>query len=440
MKNGVLPGLFLACLMFNTAVADELTDEAQRLISANRPKEAYGLLIAQLEQRAGTPEYDLLLGIAALESGLPTQAVFALERVLEVDPENQRARLELARAYYEAGENEASRDEFVNVRNRQVPEDVARTIETYLTEIDSRLSGSGRRHSFYLQATAGYDSNVNSATDSSTVAVPAFGNLVFTLDDTARELDSGFYQIEGGAGFSSMLPGRENMNVFGNIKAFYRPAWNQHNFDTGAADAQLGLRFAAGSNAYTASLIGQSYLIDEDINRHQAGMNLQWLRMAGDDTQYSLFGQGVIQRYPDQDVRDVNQYTLGAGMVHLAGGSGEPVIYAGMYAGMDDERDSTRPDIGRKFGGARIGGQYTLREDLNLVGGVNYQYSRYGGEDALFLERRKDHFGLLYLGLEYTLRDNWVVRPEMQYLRNKSNLAINDFNRWQAFISARYNF
>jgi len=440
MRTPVLQLLFLFSLFSSIACADELTDQAQQLLTENKAAEAYALLIPQLEQRAGDPVYDLLLGIAAVDSGQPTQAVFALERVLAIEPDNQRARLELARAYFEAGENEASREEFTLVKSRETSADVTRTIETYLTEIDTRISGKDSSLSFYVEATGGYDSNVNSATDTSTVAIPAFGNLVFTLDDVARELDSGFYQLDAGLGFTNGLAAYENTGVFGSIKGSYRQPWQQQDFDTATADAQLGLRFGNGEDAYTASLLGQTYAIDNDINRNQAGINLQWLHMRDQATQLSLFGQALVQRFPGQETRNVNQYTLGAGIVHLINDTGAPVVYAGLYAGLDDEKDSLYEYIGRNFIGVRAGGQYTLREDLNLVGGASYQYSRYGAVEPLFLEKRKDHFAHIHAGLEYTVMKSWVIKPDVQYLLNKSNLPINDFRRWQAMISVRYNF
>jgi hypothetical protein len=221
---------------------------------------------------------------------------------------------------------------------------------------------------------------------------------------------------------------------------FYRPTWNQHQFDTAAGNAQLGAAWTNGDDTYTGSVIGQSYLIDDKVNRNQGGVFVQWLRMFGKDTQASLFGQGLIQRFPDQRVRDVTQYAGGVGVVHLFEVSGQPVLYASLFGGADLARDATRPDIGRKFVGVRVGGQYTLRSDLNLIGGVSYQYSRYGAADPLFLRRRLDNFVFVHAGLEYTFHQHWVIQPEVQYIRNGSTLPINDFKRWQAFASVRYNF
>lgn len=441
INRSIFLSLSLILLSVNL-FADEFTDEGKRLIDNNQSSEAFDYLFAEIEDRAGTPEYDLLLGIAALDSGHPTQAVFAFERVLAIDPDNSRARLELARAYFELNENEAAKEEFVYAKTLEIPEEVSATIEEFLTAIDSRVRAAEQQQQFnaYAQLRLGYDTNVNSATDSSTVALPAFGNLVFTLDDTSRELDSGFYNLEGGMSFSNRFSPEHNLSVFGNANIFYRPTWEEHRFDTAAGNAQLGLRHNRDNNSFLASIQGQKYYLDDDVSRNQAGINLQWLHTASQRTQYSVFAQGLIQRFPGQTIRNVNQYSGGVGIVHLLAGNASPVVYASIYAGTDDECDSTRPDFGRTYFGIRGGGEYSLRQDLKLIGSASYQYSKYGGDDPLFQERRKDNFLFLRSGLEYTYQENWVFTPEVRYLVNDSNFVINDFDRWQVFATARYNF
>ena len=89
---------FVLATSFSVVQANDLLKQAQQLINQEKSGQAYALLLAEYESHAGSPQFDLLLGIAALNAGEPTQAVFALERVLALEPENARARAELARA------------------------------------------------------------------------------------------------------------------------------------------------------------------------------------------------------------------------------------------------------------------------------------------------------------------------------------------------------
>lgn len=432
--------IVLSLLLSSVAFADELLSKAEQLISAGQHQQAYDLLLAESEELSGSPDFDLLLGIAALDSGHPSQAVFALERVLAMQPDNPHARAELAKAYFQMGENEAAKEEFTAINKQQIPASVSAAIDKYMSAIEARFASIKSRVTVYVEGKMGYDSNANSATDSSTVAIPALGNLLFTLDETGREIDSGFFELGAGIGFYTPFQGSDDVNIFGAINLHERITFTEPDFRSRIADGQVGLSLTRGKNQYRASLLAQRFDFGGDTNREQAGGSLQWLYAYDKRTQYSVFAQAAIQRFPGQQTRDVNQYSVGVGAVHGYDREGQPVVFAGVFVGTDDESEATRPDIGRNFVGIRLGGQYTLNEKMELQGNLSYQYSRYGGDDPLFLKRRRDHFIITRLGLNYSLSKSWSALPEIQYLNNDSTLPINDFNRWQLFVTVRNNF
>ena len=66
--------------------------------------------------RAAHPEADLWCGVAAVDVGRPGEGVLAIERYVLRNPDDVRGRLELARAYFYAGDDVSSRREFEAVR------------------------------------------------------------------------------------------------------------------------------------------------------------------------------------------------------------------------------------------------------------------------------------------------------------------------------------
>ena len=78
--------VLLLGLLAHGVSADELTDRAKGLLDQGKAVEAFRLLDAVERERAGDPVFDLLLGIAAVDIGQNTRGVFALERVLIVQP------------------------------------------------------------------------------------------------------------------------------------------------------------------------------------------------------------------------------------------------------------------------------------------------------------------------------------------------------------------
>jgi len=77
--------------------------EAEALLGRGQNDAAFELLSKHEFDLAGNPLYDYLLGVAALDSGRYGEAIFSLQRALELQPDYSGARMALARAHYEAG-------------------------------------------------------------------------------------------------------------------------------------------------------------------------------------------------------------------------------------------------------------------------------------------------------------------------------------------------
>ncbi len=68
--------LFLSVSGLALAQPSELIANARQALAGGDPERAYQLLSPRQEEFAGSPEYDFLLGISALDSGRPEEAVF----------------------------------------------------------------------------------------------------------------------------------------------------------------------------------------------------------------------------------------------------------------------------------------------------------------------------------------------------------------------------
>ena len=80
---------FLCAVGASAAAQDATLERARELIAAKQAKAAYALLSPLETARAGEPDYDYLLGLAAIDAGERTRGIFALERVLAVRPDGE---------------------------------------------------------------------------------------------------------------------------------------------------------------------------------------------------------------------------------------------------------------------------------------------------------------------------------------------------------------
>ena len=417
----------------------KLLQDADRLIKSGKADEAYALLAPEQSRRAGDPDYDYLLGIAALDSGRPTEAIFALERVLAVRPKHLQARAEIARAYLASGEKAAAKHEFETVQSQNPPKEVNATIQRFLDAINQGQGGNSTMLSGYLEASIGNDSNVNSATASNEVAIPAFGGAVATLDASGVQTRDSFATVSGGANVRHALS--PEWSVFGGVNLNERKNSSQHLFNTSGMDGNLGLSYTEAEDSYSAALQLQGFNVDNQRYRDAAGMTFQWQRdLKNRGSQASSYFQYTNLKYPDQTVRDANRYVLGVAYASMLSGDYAPVVYGGLYAGQEKAKDSSRPELGHKLFGLRTGGEWSIYAQTKLFGSVSVESRRYGGVDDIFWVTRKDTQADLKVGVNYVMDKVWTLSPQISYTRNKSNIVIDDYKRSMISLGLRRDF
>ncbi len=417
-------------------LADEVTDRAKALLNANKGADAYQLLEPLESARAGEVEFDFLLGLAALESGQNTRAVFALERVLAMDPNNVRARAEIARAYLALGETQTAAQEFETVKKQGVPADVSLTIDRYIAAARRIDDLNATSLTGYLEATIGYDTNVNVGPNKSSVAIPGFGGLPFKLSKDSRSNDDGFATI--GGGFNLRTPIGNGYTLLLGASATQRNNFRYQQFDMQSGDANVGVTRTADQDVYT--LMAQTGVVSVDGIRYRnaTGLTGQWQRNLDARNQVGVFAQYTDLQYASQDIRDANRWVAGASYAHLYR---EGIMaFASAYFVQELPQKSHVGWLGFDGFGMRIGGRMNYDAQTVLFGGATYEYRGYNKEDPSFLNKRRDNqYGLLFGATRYYTKE-WSVTPQLSLTYNDSNQELYEYNREMLSVTVRREF
>jgi tetratricopeptide (TPR) repeat protein len=433
-----LAAALLAVAAGGAALGDELTEKAKSLLEQRRAKEAYELLLPEESARAGDIEFDYLLGIAANDTGEPERAVFALERVLALQPENHLARAEIARAYLALGEREAARREFETVRSQPIPESAKANIERFLAAI--RAAETTRVEGF-VELGFGYDTNINAATASSQItvaALPGIGGATLVLDPLSRAREDAFAALSAGLNVTHKLS--EAWALVGAAGGLARLYQDEKQFDQTTLDASLGARWSRGRDALTLGAQLQSFELDYARYREVAGLLAQWQHSFDEQQQVSLFGQHARLRYPTQSIRNADRDVLGAAYARAFTVRYSPVIFGSAYGGRERELDSSVPNIGYELWGVRAGGQLAFGKGWALLASAAYEERNYGGPEPVFLETRQDRQTDLSVGLSYLLRAHITLIGQIAYTDNRSNIPLFAYDRTVAGVSMRFTF
>ena len=433
--------LSLLLLVGAQAIAQDATlEQAKQLMAQRDAAAAYNLLKPLEEKRAGDPEFDYLLGIAALDTGRGTEAVFALERVLAVNPNHPQARAEIGRAYYQLGEVETARRQFEAIKKEPMPAEAAATIQKFLDAIEQVQAGTRTTVLGYVELAFGHDSNVNSGTTATnTPAIPGFNPGV--VSPAAREQSDYFGNVAAGA--SVRHPVSPGFALIAGVDGNQRLNTDKNDFDQGTYGASLGMEFTQSVNKFTLALQGQQLYFDYRRFRDTAGLVGQWQRQINNNGMFSAFLQYAQLEYVGQSFRDTDRTVGGVAYAHVFPGSYSPVVYASAYYGNEDERDSAHPEQGHQLTGVRLGGQLNINQQLSIFAHASYEERDYGGPFAPlfgFPQSRFDKQTDVRVGVNYTPAKAWTITPQLIYTDNQSNVSLTDFDRVQAFVAVRREF
>jgi len=412
---------------------------AESLVRSGKAEEAWKLLSPHEFELAGREDFDYLLGVAALDSGRAGRATLVFERVLAVNPDHAAARLDMARAYFALGDFQRSRGEFEQVlQHEDTPPAARQTIERYLAAIEARAPSRGTRLTGYAEASIGRDSNVNSATSTSSIFVPLF-NTNFTLGSSSVKAADHFASLGGGAELTHVLSG--GFSLFAGVDLKQRSHRDWDVYDSRSVDYRGGFQAVHDKDTFRLTVGRNDYDLDNTKYRRIGSLGMELRHAVDVKTQVIGFAQvSEIKYLQDSTASYGSAQTLaGLGLIRSLEGSGNPIVFGSVYAG-DDIATRNRGDGDRDIFGLRGGYQRSLRDDLDFHATLSMQYSGYKRFNPLFQEYRKETQYDLGLGLNWRFQKDWQLKPQLTYTRSDSNFQVYDYDRYELSLTLRKDF
>ncbi len=405
--------------------------QAQALLAGQKAGDAYTLLTAHELDLGGTPLFDYLLGVAALDSGRPTDAAFALERVVAAQPGFAGARMELARAQFEQGDYALARAQFQYLLTQSPPGATRVVIERYLDNTTRRAQVASSHWSALAQFGAGYDSNANGSTNEQTF-------LGFTLSPRNVETSSSFGELTLGVGNTVALGPQSGL--ISSLQLTHRANTDASFIDQSIAALSSALVWAPGATRFSAGADGYTGWLDGDNHEHGLNLNLGASRRYGDfEAALSLRG-GAVEYVPDGlQILDVNRYLAGVSFARLNIGEHSGRVGVALLGGQDDAKRSGSP-YGNDRYGARLFASWLLKPQSSLYLEVSEMSTDYDGR--FFGDRRRDDLFAATVSLDFQNfpAARWSVAPRVRYMKNDSNISLYGYDRVEAVVTIGRGF
>lgn len=427
--TAAISGLILAALP-----ASAIAQGAGGAEQAEQAEQAYRSLAPQVSARAGDPQFDYALALAALDSGRYGEAVIALQRVLAVQPGNAAARAELARAYALAGDIDTAREQFATVvDDPSLPDPVRQRFTGFVRQFDKQISGGGNDLSGFVDARMGHDSNINAATDLSQITIPLFSFLgPGNLGPGARATDDEF--VEASAGISGVTAVGRQDRVFASVLGNWRENLDTSTFDQASVTGTAGYAHSfANRDVLSLSAQAQHFRLNGDGYRNSYGAIAQYTKPISPTRAITLSAQYNRLDFDGQPNLDADRYAAALGLVTRN-------LSLSLQGGKEETRRQAGDNFSNWFGTASVGAEVPVSKRVALVGGASFDLRRYDAPDALFLVERADERLNLQGGLKVQLLGNIFFQPRATYTRNWSNIALYDYDRWTVSGGLRLEF
>ena len=442
---------------------ENLLREADALLKAGKPADAYNLLEPEEADYSGEIVFDYLLGVAALDSGKPDRATIAFERVLAVNPNFAGARLDLARAYFAMGSDDMAKNEFEIVLAQKPPEPTAAVIKKYLEVIDERQKDKIQQVSAYLEMSMGHDDNITAATPDNIGGVAGilgmtkvdFITIAPSYQPTGSSLHyAGMYTgVSGGVDFNRLVSEANGISIFDGADVKQRVYNNVSPMNNLSLDTRAGVAIASGDNSYRLTgTFGQyrqsGFIAGTNSFRDTAGLSAEWRRSFGarDQMTWSL---GVSQpRYLTTATQDTRQTSLNASWLHVFEGSTTPLIFANVNRSVDRALQpvnvATGANMGRTNTGVLAHFQFTPLADTDffLSGGLTVRHDDSPGARSPGLADfyARDETQSLSLGVTTRPWKKWTIKGSVALTNNRSNLSLYQYRRNDSSVSLRRDF
>ena len=411
-------------------------DDLRKLLEQGKHDEAYR--VAKLSPgELGNPPFDFYFGVAAINNGKASEGVLALERYLLNFPDNQTARLELARGYYLLSDDGRSRDEFDAILAASPPPDIAKVVRQYLAAIAAREARHKTTYAFSVELGGGRDSNVQSGVSDPNITLPIFGDI--TLSDSAVATADRFANVALAGRMS--VPVRANWSAFAQIAADLKQYREAGIYDQNTFSAATGFTVTRDKSLYKFTLGKTTQTLDSaryrdtwsfgaDIGRQLTDADVLTL-----GTQFAKFGYEG-----DNAIRDANYYSLQGGVRHMFSGALPAELDASLSVAREDVTREGFEALSRDLWGGRFGVGVSPLSALTIGAGATYLKSNYRAEDALLMVTRRDEYIAYDVSVNFAMSPQWSARAEYLSSRNKSNLPLYEYKRRISQLKLRYDF
>lgn len=407
-----LISLFTSTLLLAGTVPNErILQEAKQSFDAKEFKKAYGFFENLSTEMATNAEVQFYLGLSAMELQKYDEALAAFDRVLMLDPNHTRTKLEIARVYYISEQYEQASVEVRSILTENLPFEVKKSVDAFKATLEEKL----KKEAWLATVSIGamYDNNANNT------GLDQFNYLTLPVTSGKAKSDTYLYAT---AGITHIYDIGERGEWFVESNGLFYLKMNRHITDNNLGLFSLSTKPYYNEGSYRIGFpisFDRAYLSGEGYAKVlQGGVEASYLI---DDRSMVLGGLMLKRSYYDDD----NTLDANANVWSLAykRSFGEDPIILSLGASYENSQNvrSSGLNVSADTWTYKIEASKMLVPDL--LGSLSYSYEHkdYDILDIGFSNpHRKDKESTYGVGLSYMLDKTSSINAIISYANQNS--------------------
>jgi len=436
--------------------------QAELLIESGKSQEAYALLQPLELDQAGNIRYDYLLGISALNLGKASQAVFALERVQETNPEYGEVGLWLAIAFYRSGDTERATLGFNSVIKSSPNWKSRASANEYLDSIKRHETTDGLKENNTaayvlgkIEFGVGYDDNISNFSSNSLSSLQTSNALTIPSSNLGGMESILNLGIEG-----RMSIGRRDY-AFVSVDEGLRKYPNHGLMNSETLIARGGMNFTSDDGTVSRISLARRLFtqqgfseairdIDNDYNINGVEGSSR-LKLSEHDYLGGLAQYNQLH-FEHNSLEDTNQVMVGVNYMHLFQVSGNPVFYFGYTHIADTALQMKTSYVSTYNDGMTVASrisknyniylQYSITKDVDIfsAGYINFRNDTGAYARDSVVAFGEDRTKYLSIGLNWRPWHLWTVGAQVAGTSNISNISLYSYNKTESRITLKREF